>query len=76
MKRKIHRCLVQALSLKSDFHTKLMKNLYRTTVDVAKNIQGIENFDNMSYGINDLAEQEILELRTLSRIELPKVTIL
>ena len=30
-------------------------------VDVAKNIQGIENVDNVFYGIDDLAEQEILE---------------
>ena len=34
-------------------------------VNVAKNIQGIENFDNVFYGTNDLAEQEILELRIL-----------
>ena len=59
---------MQALSLKFDFHTKLMTSVYRTTeVDVAKNIQGMENFDNVFYGINDLAEQEILELRILKQ---------
>ena len=36
-------------------------------VDVAEDIQGIENFDNVFYGINDLAEQVSLELRILKQ---------
>ena len=36
-------------------------------MDVAKNIPGIENVDNVFDGINDLAQQEILELRILKQ---------
>ena len=36
-------------------------------VDVVKNIQRTENFDNAFYGKNDLVEQEILELRILKQ---------